>query len=240
MAAAATLAGMLATPFTRRGGAGRRLLSSVEVSGLCSATVAASVRRWGPARAAGAAGTTMLLTSAIERVGIVTGRPFGSYRYTPALQPQIAGVPVLVPMAWAGMAVPARETAHAALGERSNPATRMVVGAATLTAWDLFLDPQMVAEGYWRWARRGIYRGIPFSNYSGWFVTGLGVMALLEIVLPPTEPVPELVAEYGTMAVMETAGFATFFGDRVVAAAGAAAMLPVAVVATVRLVGQRM
>jgi hypothetical protein len=36
--------------------------------------------------------------------------------------------------------------------------------AAALTAWDLFLDPQMVGEGYWTWERRGRYRDIPLSN----------------------------------------------------------------------------
>ena len=60
-----------------------------------------------------------------------------------------------------------------------------MLGAVALTAWDLFLDPQMIAEGYWRWARRGGYRGIPLSNYAGWLVTGVGVMAVLEAVLPP-------------------------------------------------------
>ncbi len=42
----------------------------------------------------------------------------------------------------------------------------------------------MVGEGYWVWARRGIYRGIPLGNYLGWFATGLGVMAILERALP--------------------------------------------------------
>lgn len=233
------MAGMLATPFAQRGGIVRRVLSSVVVTGLCSATVAASSGRWGPVRTAGAAGTTMAVTTAVEHAGTITGRPFGNYRYTAALQPQIAGVPVLVPMAWLAMAIPARETAHAALGRRSRVATRIVAGAATLTAWDLFLDPQMVGERYWRWARRGLYRGIPLSNYVGWFVTGLGVMAVLEVALPPAEPVPELVAEYGVMAAMETVGFATFLADRVVAVIGAAGMLPVAALATARLVGQR-
>ena len=80
------------------------------------------------------------------------GFPFGRYGYTGALRPQVAGVPAIVPLAWFAMALPAREAAHAALGPRSNPATRIVLGAAALTAWDLFLDPQMVGEGYWGWA----------------------------------------------------------------------------------------
>jgi len=43
-----------------------------------------------------------------------------------------------------------------------------------------------------------------------------------------------LVAEYATMAAMETVGFAAFFGDRTVAAVGGAAMLPIAVTAVRR------
>lgn len=238
-AAVVTLAGMVAMPFARRGGIARRVLSSVVVSGLFSATTVASGRRWSWPRAAGAAGAIAVLTTAVEHVGTSTGRPFGRYRYTAALQPQVAGVPALVPMAWFAMAVPARETAHAALGARSTRTTRIVAGAATLTAWDLFLDPQMVGEGYWRWARAGAYQGIPFSNYLGWFATGMAVMTVLEIALPPGEPAPDLVAEYGMMAAMETAGFLSFFGDRIVAAVGGVGMLPVTALATARLVGQR-
>jgi len=238
-ASTVTLAGMLATPFARQGGVARRLLSSVVVGGLCSATVAAGSRRWGPARVTAAAAATATLTTAVERAGATTGRPFGRYRYTDALQPQIAGVPMLVPLAWFAMALPARETAHAALGARSNRVTRVLAGAATMTAWDLFLDPQMVGEGYWRWAAPGRYRGIPLSNYLGWFVTSVAVMAVLEVALPPEQPAADLVAQYGTMAAMETAAFATFFGDRVVATVGGAAMLPVTVLAATRLVGQR-
>jgi uncharacterized membrane protein len=230
---------MLAMPFVRKGGLGRQFLSSLVVGGLFSTTTAGVTRRWSPTRAVAAAGATAAATTAIERFGAQTGRPFGRYRYTGALQPQIAGVPVLVPMAWFAMAVPARETAHAALGERSNRVSRVIAGAAALTAWDLFLDPQMVGEGYWQWARRGAYRGIPISNYFGWFLTSLSVMALLEALLPVSDPVPELVAEYGVMAAMETLGFASFFGDRVVAVMGGLGMLPVAGLAVARLVGQR-
>ena len=238
-ASSLTVGAMVLMPFLPRRGLGRRVLSSIVVGGLCSATTSAAARRWTPIRALGAAGATATMTTAVERVGITTGRPFGRYRYSAALQPQIAGVPVLVPLAWFAMAVPARETAHAALGRHSNPVTRVIAGAAALTAWDLFLDPQMVGEGYWHWAGRGGYRGIPVSNYLGWLVTGLGVMTVLEVLLPAGEPAPDLVAHYAVMATMETVGFATFFGDRVVAAVGAVGMLPVAATAVARLLGRR-
>lgn len=230
-----TLAGMIATPLCARGGPARRLLSSVVVVGLAATTGAGSSRRWGSRRAATAFGTTAVVTGAVERFGTATGVPFGHYAYTHALRPQVGGVPAIVPMAWFAMAVPAREAAHAALGENSTALRRVVLGSAALTAWDLFLDPQMVGEGYWRWVRTGRYRGIPALNFAGWFLTGLVVMAMLERTLPPGEPDAGSVGTYATMGVMETLGFAAFFRDPVVAAVGGAAMLPVALRAVKKL-----
>lgn len=250
--AAVTLGGMIATPLASRGGTVRRALSSVVVCGLASSTSVAARRRWG-GRRAGAAGSAVVVgTALIERLGSRRGVPFGRYAYTGALRPQLGGVPAIVPLAWWAMALPARETASAALGSSSRRGSRVVAGAAALTAWDLFLDPQMVGEGYWRWARPRGYRGIPATNFAGWFVTGLGVMAVLELLLPPERAVasaassppapsadPVLVGQYATMAAMETLGFAVFFRDRVVAAVGGMGMLPVAVAATSRLLRTR-
>lgn len=236
-----TLAGMIATPLMRRGGGARRVLSSLVVSGLFTTTATAAARRWGAPRALAAAGGVVAATTAVEHVGTSTGVPFGRYGYTDALRPTVAGVPALVPLAWFAMAVPARETAHAALGARSNPVSRVVCGAVAMTAWDLFLDPQMVGEGYWRWARHGRYRGIPLGNFAGWLLTSVGVMGVLEVALPPAERAdPVLVGEYAVMGAMETIGFARWFGDRVVAAVGGAAMVPLAAVAVTRTwVGRR-
>jgi uncharacterized membrane protein len=137
--------------------------------------------------------------------------------------------------------LPAREAAHAALGNHSTPTTRIVLGSAAMTAWDLFLDPQMVGEGYWAWVRRGVYRGIPLSNFAGWFLTGLGIMALFEVVLPTTrrDPDARLVGEYSYMSVMQTLGFAKYFRDPVVAIVGGAGMLPIAAVAAKNVISRR-
>ncbi|MEM9039216.1 MAG: carotenoid biosynthesis protein [Actinomycetota bacterium] len=256
-----TFAGMVATPLLPQRGTGRRRLSSLVVGGIFATTTANASARWSPARAGAAAGVVAVATGVVERIGTATGLPFGRYAYTGALTPQVARVPVIVPLAWFGMSLPAREAAHATLGDRSTPAGRIVLGSAAMTAWDLFLDPQMVGEGFWGWTRRGVYRGIPLSNFVGWFATGLAIMAVLERMLPPDEPSPEtarnrpgteravpggaqdadpgLVGEYVYMSVMQTLGFARFFGDRLVAAVGGAGMLPIAAAATVRLVTDR-
>jgi uncharacterized membrane protein len=235
LAAVATVTGMIATPLAPQRGLARRVLSTVVVTGLFASTTMAAARRWGVGRAGLAAGTTVAATAAIERIGTDTGLPFGRYRYTGALRPEVAGVPAIVPLAWFAMAVPARETAHAALGRHSSRVTRAIAGSAALTAWDLFLDPQMVGEGYWRWNRTGVYRSIPMSNYLGWFVTGIGIIALLDILLPaadePAKADGALVGQYAYMGVMETLGFARFFHDRLVAAVGGSTMLPIAAAA---------
>jgi uncharacterized membrane protein len=57
------------------------------------------------------------------------------------------------------------------------------VGAAALTAWDVFLDPQMVAAGHWTWfdptPALPLVPGIPLTNYAGWLLVSVLVMAVL-------------------------------------------------------------
>jgi putative membrane protein len=222
---------MVATPLARQGS--RRGLTNAVVAGLFGATISATARRWGGRRAATAALAVVTGTATLERIGSRTGWPFGRYRYTDALRPAVAGVPVAVPLAWFGMAVPARETAH---GLVPSAVGRILLGGACLTAWDLFLDPQMVAEGYWRWERAGRYRGIPVTNFAGWLVTGVLACLALEALLPRGGGPPDtrLTSTYGVMGAMETLGFAAFFRDPLVAAVGGTAMLPPAMVAVAR------
>ena len=128
------------------------------------------------------------LTLAVEWVGHTTGFPFGEYDYTGALAPTLAGVPVIVPLAWFAMGVTALEVGHHIARSRVGA---VAIGALALTAWDLFLDPQMVDAGYWQWADDGAYHGIPWSNYAGWLGTGAVVLGIVEWLRPPV-PSPSL------------------------------------------------
>lgn len=109
---------------------------------------------------------------AVEAIGVATGFPFGDYRYGDALGPHLLGVPVVVPLAWSMLAYPA----HVAGARLGRP---VLAGAWALASWDLFLDPQMVAEGYWTWAEPHGINGIPVSNHLGWLVVALVLMAAL-------------------------------------------------------------
>lgn len=104
---------------------------------------------------------------------------------------------------------------------------RVVVGAGALTAWDLFLDPQMTRLGLWSWAEPGLYRGIPAGNFAGWLLVSLLVMALIDVVVAdPAARSTGLVTVYTVMAVMETVGFAAVFDppDPLVAVVGGLGM----------------
>jgi uncharacterized membrane protein len=123
---------------------------------------------------------------AVEAVGVATGFPFGTYDYSGQLGPKLLGVPLIIPLAWTWMAWPAWLAALRLA--RSTPA-RIALAAAGLAAWDLFLDPQMVAEGYWTWdsptpALPGV-PGIPIGNYLGWLGFAVLLMAGLAAAAGP-------------------------------------------------------
>jgi len=211
-----------------------RLTTAVVVL-LAVGALAFAAAAYTPRRAAGAFTAAVAAGYAAEWIGTRTGVPFGDYRYTDVLWPRPGGVPLIVALAWGGMGL----TAHA-VARRVAPRGRLtpiLAGALALTAWDLFLDPQMLRLGLWVWAEPGPYRGVPLTNFAGWLLVSFLVMVLLDrIAGRPAADRPVigakaagtagLVALYTVMALMETAGFAVVFRppDLFVAAAGGLAM----------------
>ena len=230
----AMVAGMIATPLFDQGGDERRVLALVVVAALFVSAVSAAAHDHGQ-RALVAAASIVVVTFAVEILGSKTGFPFGEYDYTGALTPQLFGVPIVVSFAWAGITL----TAHGAL--RKVRRGRIALMACAITAWDAFLDPQMVGEGYWQWEPASpAYRGIPLVNYLGWLLTASITSAIAVLVCKPkhaheartliagaepkstTSPLPRIT--YATLAVLSTIGFAVFFDDLVVAAVGGVSM----------------
>ncbi len=166
-------------------GTGRSALAVAVVLLFFLASVTHAAVHRGPLWAAGfivlAVGTGL----GAEALGVATGWPFGRYSYTGDLGPELLGVPALVPLAWAMMAYPAL-----LVGRRLGRGDILSwpIGALALASWDLFLDPEMVARGHWRWQQHspalpGI-PGIPVSNWLGWIVTSIVVVGVLHLLLP--------------------------------------------------------
>lgn len=126
---------------------------------------------------------TFLFAILVEQVGVQTGWPFGSYVYDESLGFKIMDVPIIVAFAWIMMAHPVLVAAR-----RVTRHWIFLYGGAFLMAWDLFLDPQMVTAGRWTWHFTGAHvpfqPEIPLSNAIGWLFAGMGLIAILNVVLP--------------------------------------------------------
>jgi len=160
------------------------VLTMAIVTAFCAASVSHALVWRGPGFTAAlvlvTAGGGLLVESAGTRFGV----PFGVYEYTGVLQPEVLGVPWVIPLAWTMMAYPALLVARRVLPGRA-PVAGPLLAAAALATWDLFLDPQMVAAGYWVWGAGGpAVLGIPLSNYAGWYLVALLMMAVLWPLLP--------------------------------------------------------
>ncbi|MCY4082986.1 MAG: carotenoid biosynthesis protein [Caldilineaceae bacterium] len=165
-----------------------------------------------------------------EFIGHRTGLPFGRYSYTDALGPHIGGVPMQVPAAWLMMLPPAWAVGTAICSKRHTTddaskwrqfAAYSVVSGLAFTAWDLFLDPQMVAWGVWLWERPGIYFGVPAINFFGWALTAFIVLFGLSRAFDSSAlPTEALLLVYTTVWVLNSLGLGLFFDQPGAAAAG--------------------
>ena len=203
---------------------------------------------WSLRRGAAVAGFILLFTWTVEYFGANTGFPFGRYAYTAALQPQVGGVPLLIPLAWLMMLPPAWAVSQALLGGLRLPEHRngilyrllfAALAGLVFTAWDLYLDPQMVARGSWVWGStpeftqaeitqaeitQGGYFGIPWANYLGWWV----VSSVLTFVVAAFTPVPLLQSSsrqllaliYGLTWIVQALVLGLFWGQPGPALAG--------------------
>ncbi|NQU37472.1 MAG: carotenoid biosynthesis protein [Actinobacteria bacterium] len=183
-------------------------------------------------------GITFGFAFGLEAIGTNSGFPFGAYEYGDMLGIRIAEVPLLIPLAWAMTAYPvlllSRRLAHKlGAGRAATYAAVVAIGAFAMTTWDLFLDPQMVSQGYWVWADPvpslpGI-DGIPAGNYAGWLLGSAVLMFLLNTLpnRPTTEAVPAALWTWTWVGGIISNAF--FFGRPSVALVGGLAMAVVTI-----------
>jgi putative membrane protein len=173
---------------------------------------------WGWIRALSVAALVAATGWAIEAVGHTTGFPFGGYNYTPVLQPQLAGVPLLIPLAWMMMMPSSWAIAHILTRRLTGPKRTVAFVLCSMlafTAWDLFLDPQMVGWNLWTWDDPSgfTYFGIPWSNYAGWlFSSALITVVALPLMRLERLPLTPLLQVYALTLALECIGLLVFWG----------------------------
>jgi uncharacterized membrane protein len=213
-----------------------RVVTIVSVLLLTSAGVLHAALRWSVRHAV----VLVLVAGGIgllaETAGVHTGYPFGEYLYTDRLGPKLAGVPVLVPLAWSMIAYPAlllgRRLGSGPAGSPNRLRT-VLLGGIALASWDLFLDPQMIAQGAWRFAdpQPGLpgVPGIPLTNFAGWLLVALVMTAALDRALP-ARPIRRTHWEWPAAAILtwtwlgSAVGNLVFFGRPWVAVYGGLVM----------------
>jgi putative membrane protein len=155
----------------------------VAVASLCHAAITRGRRV-----AAALAAVSVVGGFAVEVLGVHTGVPFGRYEYRDSLGASLFGVPVVIAFAWPMLAWPA---ALAARRLADSFAARIALGAWALTAWDVCLDPQMVAAGHWHWLDVSAHLpgvpAVPLTDYAGWFVVSALMSYVLQRVLTSSE-----------------------------------------------------
>lgn len=208
----------LATPFvlSSTGEGSLAVLSTLGVLAQVAATVTALALRW-PMRRVIGVGTAVSITAwLIELAGLTWGVPFGYYHYTSVLRPQLGGVPLLIPLAWLMMLGPAWGLIALILDPLKPRLRRWYwlifasLAGLVFTAWDLYLDPQMVGHGLWVWQKPGGYFGIPWSNFVGWWLSAM----LITLLVRPTDlPRRHLAVIYSLTWAFQAVALAVFWGQ---------------------------
>ncbi|WP_081706285.1 carotenoid biosynthesis protein [Nocardia sp. CNY236] len=190
---ALTIVAQIGYPLTT-GATRDRITVTIVLSTVCAALAHATATR-GVRYAVGFAVLVSGVGLLAEVIGTTTGIPFGCYAYAAdRLGPALLDVPLVIALAWTGGVYPVYVVAGI-LSRRSM--VRIALTATGAVGWDLFLDPQMVADGQWTWCTVGSglpgVDSIPYTNYLGWFGVALviaGLLAVWERAAPDPGPEP--------------------------------------------------
>jgi len=199
------------------------------IAGVLAFSIASGLHAYialGSARFVKFVSIALITTIIVEIIGVKTGIPFGAYEYDPArLGPTLFQVPLLIPFAWFMMLYPSWLVVND-LVKAKIPA--VLLSSLLMASWDLYLDPQMVNEGYWTWFISGApSQEIPISNFVGWFITATIIFTLVsKFVGEPISDASNLVP-YSLMLWIWLGSFLVnvvtippFFGDQKTAWSG--------------------
>ena len=156
-------------------GSSRFITPLVTLIGLAFALLHAGQRE-GWKRALWLLALVFIVSLLFESVGVATGWVYGPYHYTNQLGPKFLDlVPYLIPAAWFMMSYPSFVIADRLVPSLLKRWQRILAVAAggglAMAAWDVIMDPIMVAGGNWVWDVKGAYFGIPLQNFWGWWLT---------------------------------------------------------------------
>lgn len=140
------------------------------------------------------AAVCILIGNVIENVGVAVGIPFGRYTFTSVMGPKLFHVPILLGLAYIGMAYVSWMVACAILKRhgQAHPMAIPFLAALVMTSWDLAQDPVWSTMlGAWVWRDGGRWFGVPISNYVGWYLTVLVIYLAFAATAKPQQSTPD-------------------------------------------------
>lgn len=120
--------------------------------------------------------TVYLFSFSIEAIGTNTGKIFGEYTYLTTLGYKVFNTPLMIGINWillvysAGVLIQGYIPSNSA----SSAVIKSLIGAATLTFIDFFIEPIAIKFDYWTWQNTTV----PLQNYVAWFITAFAFMLL--------------------------------------------------------------
>lgn len=162
-----------------------------------------------------------------ESLGVATGLVYGPYHYTEKLGPKFLGlVPYLIAVAWFMMMYPSFVMAEWLIPGSWTGAKRLLsiaaIGGLVMTAWDVVMDPIMVAGEHWVWEVQGAYFGVPLQNYWGWWLTVFTTFVLYLLVIRNRPSVKEAGFDRLAIAAFMITGYGNVISALTVNLAGPA------------------
>lgn len=151
-------------------------LVAMEVLSAFALAVVDGARAWGMRGILVFMAICTVVGNIVENIGVATGFPFGHYSFLDIMGPKIHSVPVLLGLAYIGMAYASWRLGAVLVGRTSAAGSRLgllatpLVAAVFMTAWDAAQDPVWSTMLHaWAWYDGGKWFGVPLQNYFGWY-----------------------------------------------------------------------
>ena len=99
---------------------------------------------------------TFFIASIYELLALNTRFNIFGCRYSYTIKPQFLKLPLIIPFGWATAKV-------------------FTNGFLGFMLFDLLLDPMAIRLGWWKWEEKGLWFGVPLTNYIGWAIVWFSV-----------------------------------------------------------------
>jgi uncharacterized membrane protein len=182
----AWLAVALSLPLVSRLFGQSALMQAITLAILFQAAFVLNVlyRTWGWWSLLRVTAAILLLVWAVQAIIIRSGLPYGDFHYTLLLQPQLLGIPFIIPVTWLVMLPPAWMVARIITRRLQGCLLRplfVLVSAVTFMGWMVSFDPLLARLGILQWAPPGDFYHIPSWQFLFW----LFLAALLTFAVSP-------------------------------------------------------